>query len=99
MSSDLPVKELVDDSLDLNQFVKQEKLPEQEKSEPKQLQFEELFFDYEENLNALKQEVDSLKSVVEGYQKGQTMPNISEDILDIIKVPPFNTVSSYKMEQ
>ena len=90
LSSDLPVKELVDDSLDLNQFVKQEKLPEQRKNQSqKQLQFEELFFDYEENLNALKQEVDSLKSVVKGYQKGQTMPNISEDILDIIKVPSF----------
>ena len=32
-------------------------------------------------------EVDSLKSVVKGYEKGQTMPNISRDILELIKVP------------
>ena len=90
LNSDLPVKDLVEDELDLNQFVKEEKLPEQRKVQNnKKLKFEELFFDYEANLNALKKEVDSLKSVVKGYQKGQTMPNISEKILDVIKVPSF----------
>lgn len=90
LNSDLPVKELVDDDLDLNQFIKNEKLPDQRKVQnDKNLKFEELFFDYETNLNALKEEIDSLKSVVKGYQKGQTMPILSEKILDVIKIPSF----------
>ena len=90
LNSDLPVKELVDDDLDLNQFIKNEKLPDQRKVQnDKNLKFEELFFDYETNVNALKEEIDSLKSVVKGYQKGQTMPILSEKILDVIKVPSF----------
>lgn len=81
LNSDLPVKELVDDDLNLNQFIKNEKLPDQRKVQnDKNLKFEELFFDYETNLNALKEEIDSLKSVVKGYQKGQTMPILSEKI-------------------
>ena len=35
----------------------------------------------------MKTEIDSLKRVVKGYEKGQTMPNISRDILDLIKIP------------
>ena len=63
-------------------------LPQQRKQENnQQLKFDELFFEYESNLKALEVEVDSLKSVVKGYEKGQTMPNISRDILELIKVP------------
>ena len=90
LNSELPIKKIIDDDLNLNQFAIQKKLPEQREPEiNRKLKFEELFFDYETNLNALKKEVDSLKSVVKGYQKGQTMPNISEEILDVIKVPSF----------
>ena len=63
-------------------------LPQQrDQKNNQQLKFDELFFEYESNLKALEVEVDSLKSVVKGYEKGQTMPNISRDILELIKVP------------
>ena len=63
-------------------------LPEQkEQKSNQQLKFDELFFEYESNLKALEIEVDSLKSVVKGYEKGQSMPNISREILDLIKIP------------
>lgn len=70
-------------------------LPHQrEQKNNQQLKFDELFFEYESNLKALEIEVDSLKSVVKGYEKGQTMPNISRDILELIKVPD----SQHKVE-
>ena len=63
-------------------------LPQQkEENSNQQLKFDELFFEYESNLKALEIEVDSLKNVVKGYEKGQTMPNISREILDLIKIP------------
>ena len=63
-------------------------LPQQkEKDSNQQLKFDELFFEYESNLKALEIEVDSLKNVVKGYEKGQSMPNISREILDLIKIP------------
>ena len=63
-------------------------LPQQkEQGSNQQLKFDELFFEYESNLKALEIEVDSLKSVVKGYEKGQSMPNISREILDLIKIP------------
>ena len=46
-----------------------------------------LFAVWESNLKALEIEVDSLKNVVRGYEKGQSMPNISREILDLIKIP------------
>ena len=65
-------------------------LPQQRKEAGKQkLNFEDLFFEYESNLKALETEIDSLKSVVKGYEKGQTMPNVSRDILELIKVPDY----------
>ena len=46
----------------------QEKLPQQRNiTEKETLKFEEYFFEYESNLEALKGEIDSLKSVVKGY--------------------------------
>ena len=63
-------------------------LPRQkEEKSNQQLKFDELFFEYESNLKALEIEVDSLKNVVKGYEKGQSMPNISREILDLIKIP------------
>lgn len=63
-------------------------LPRQkEENSNQQLKFNELFFEYESNLKALEIEVDSLKNVVKGYEKGQSMPNISREILDLIKIP------------
>ena len=65
-------------------------LPQQrQKPEKPKLKFEDLFFEYDSNLKALETEIDSLKRVVKGYQKGQTMPNVSRELLDLIKVPTF----------
>jgi hypothetical protein len=65
-------------------------LPQQrQKAAKPKLKFEDLFFEYDSNLKALKTEIDSLKRVVKGYQKGQTMPNVSRELLDLIKVPTF----------
>ena len=90
LKSDMPVQEVPKSGLDLNKFTEQEKLPKQRKEQSNQkLKFEDLFFNYETNLKALKTEIDSLKSVVKGYQKGQKMPNVSKDLLNVIKVPTF----------
>ena len=68
----------------------QERLPQQKSVPEKEtLKFDEYFFEYESNLKSLKEEIDSLKSVVKGYQKKQTMPNIGREILDLIKIPDF----------
>ena len=65
-------------------------LPKQRPKPSKaQLKFEETFFEYEINLKALKSEIDSLKSVVKGYQKNHSMPTISRELLDLIQVPIF----------
>ena len=53
------------------------------------LQFEDQFFEYESNLRVLKNQIDSLKSIVIAFEKKQTMPNVSREILDLIKVPEF----------
>ena len=84
--------ELIDESpivADLNEVaVPLVPLPQQkEQKSNQQLKFDELFFEYESNLKALEIEVDSLKSVVKGYEKGQSMPNISREILDLIRIP------------
>ncbi len=68
----------------------QEKLPQQRTlAEKETLKFEKYFFEYESNLEALKGEIDSLKSVVKGYQKKQTMPNVGREILDLIVIPEY----------
>lgn len=53
------------------------------------LQFEEQFFEYESNLRALKNQIDSLKSIVTAFENKQTMPNLSRELLDLIKIPEF----------
>ena len=53
------------------------------------LQFEEQFFEYESNLRALKNQIDSLKSIVTAFENKQTMPNLSRELLDLIKIPKF----------
>ena len=63
-------------------------LPQQRTTVDNQkLKFDDLFFEYESTLKALETEVDSLKSVVKSYEKGQTMPNVSREILELIKIP------------
>ncbi len=70
------------------QLISFSKVPEQrEAPDASKLKFDDLFFEYETNLKALETEIDSLKNVVKGYEKGQTMPNISREILEMIKIP------------
>ena len=58
------------------------------------LYFEDQFFEYESNLRGLKNEIDSLKSIVSAFEKKQSMPNLSEELLDLIQVPIYK----YKIE-
>ena len=53
------------------------------------LEYEDQFFEYESNLRQLKNQIDSLKSIVTAFEKKQTMPNLSREILDLIKTPEF----------
>ena len=53
------------------------------------LQFEDQFFEYESNLRELKNQIDSLKSIVTAFEKKQTMPNVNREILVLIKIPEF----------
>ena len=65
-------------------------LPQQrEKKSKNQLSFDETFFQYKSNLKRIQAEIDSLKSVVKGYEKKQTMPDVSRDLLKLIQVPEF----------
>lgn len=90
LKSDQAIEAPVDNEVDLTMFSEDKKLPQQRKqTENPKLKFEDLFFEYDSNLKALKTEIDSLKTVVKGYQKGQTMPNVSSELLDVIKVPTF----------
>mgnify|MGYP001252023887 CR=1 FL=1 len=74
----------------INEKPVSEVLPQQRKrTDSEKLKFENLFFDYESNLNSLKIEIDSLKNVVRSYEKGQSMPNIDRKILEMIKIPDF----------
>ena len=80
--------ELLNNDLNAITSTTSDLLPQQrEKPEDQKLRFDDLFFEYESNLKALETEIDSLKSVVKGYQKGQTMPNVSRELLDLIKIP------------
>jgi len=66
------------------------KLPVQQESKPKeQLEMGNHFFEYEYNLKALQTQIDSLKSIVKGYEKKQQMPNVDRNLLELIQVPEF----------
>lgn len=67
-----------------------EKIPQQRTTSKKEtLKFEKYFFEYDTNIKKLQLEIDSLKSVVKGYEKKQTMPNVSREILDLIQIPDY----------
>ena len=67
-----------------------EKIPQQRNISKKEtLKFEKYFFEYDTNIKKLQLEIDSLKSVVKGYEKKQTMPNVSREILDLIQIPDY----------
>ena len=77
-------------SLNPNDKIKETLLPNQREEKSNiQIRFEDTFFEYETSLKNLKSEIDSLKTIVRGYEKKQSMPNVNPDILDLIKVPTF----------
>ena len=53
------------------------------------LAFEDTFFEYESNLRALKNQIDSLKNIVAAFEEKQEMPNVTRELLDLIKVPEY----------
>ena len=79
-------------TINLNDRAEETLLPHQkEERSNNQIKFEETFFEYETSLKNLKSEIDSLKTIVRGYEKKQSMPNVNPDILDLIKVPTFQS--------
>ena len=89
-STDIDLTLVISTTKEKAKVIPQEILPQQRAiSETETLKFEDHFFEYKSNLDALKGEIDSLKSVVKGYEKKQTMPNISREILDLIVIPEY----------
>lgn len=63
--------------------------PIRKEPDTEKLQMGQYFYEYKMNLEAMQNQIDSLKSVVTAFEQKQTMPNISEDILNLIKVPDY----------
>ena len=48
----------------------------------------EPFFEIKSSIDVLRQQVDSLKKIISVYEEGKgSMPNINEELLDLIKIP------------
>ena len=48
----------------------------------------EQFFEIKSSIDVLRQQVDSLKKIISVYEEGKgAMPNINEELLDLIKIP------------
>ena len=46
------------------------------------------FFEIKSSIDILRQQVDSLKKIISVYEEGKgAMPNINEELLDLIKIP------------
>ena len=54
----------------------------------KRLESGEEFFEIKSSIDVLRQQVDSLKKIISVYEEGKgAMPNINEELLDLIKIP------------
>ena len=52
------------------------------------LENDEPFFEIKSSIDVLRQQVDSLKKIISVYEEGKgAMPNINEELLDLIKIP------------
>ena len=52
------------------------------------LESDEPFFEIKSSIDVLRQQVDSLKKIISVYEEGKgSMPNINEELLDLIKIP------------
>ena len=52
------------------------------------LEIGEPFFEIKSSIDVLRQQVDSLKKIISVYEEGKgSMPNINEELLDLIKIP------------
>lgn len=52
------------------------------------LENDEPFFEIKSSIDVLRQQVDSLKKIISVYEEGKgSMPNINEELLDLIKIP------------
>tara|TARA_B000000477_G_scaffold70517_1_gene59169 strand:+ start:658 stop:1563 length:906 start_codon:yes stop_codon:yes gene_type:complete len=52
------------------------------------LENDESFFEIKSSIDVLRQQVDSLKKIISVYEEGKgSMPNINEELLDLIKIP------------
>lgn len=58
-----------------------------EREKPEQLPMGELFFDYEDGLQILQTQIDSLKRVLRVMERKKAIPSINEELLNLIKIP------------
>lgn len=58
-----------------------------EKEKAPTLEIGDRFFEYEPRIEALEEQIDSLKKMIKFYDKAQGMPSIDEDLLNLIKIP------------
>ena len=88
-SIDINTNEQVNDKADTLNTVKP--LPivrDPGKKTIKRLESGEEFFEIKSSIDVLRQQVDSLKKIISVYEEGKgAMPNINEELLDLIKIP------------
>ena len=88
-SIDINTNEQVNDKADTLNIVKP--LPivrDPGKKTIERLESGEQFFEIKSSIDVLRQQVDSLKKIISVYEEGKgAMPNINEELLDLIKIP------------
>ena len=88
-SIDINTNEQVNDKADTLNIVKP--LPivrDPDKKTIERLESGEQFFEIKSSIDVLRQQVDSLKKIISVYEEGKgAMPNINEELLDLIKIP------------
>ena len=88
-SIDINTNEQVNDKADTLNIVKP--LPivrDPDKKTIEKLESGEQFFEIKSSIDVLRQQVDSLKKIISVYEEGKgAMPNINEELLDLIKIP------------
>ena len=88
-SIDISTNEQVNDKADtLNTAKPLPIVRDPDKKTIEKLESGEQFFEIKSSIDVLRQQVDSLKKIISVYEEGKgAMPNINEELLDLIKIP------------
>ncbi|MFL3051629.1 MAG: hypothetical protein ACJZ15_00375 [Candidatus Neomarinimicrobiota bacterium] len=88
-SIDINTNEQVNDKADtLNTAKPLPIVRDPDKKTIEKLESGEQFFEIKSSIDVLRQQVDSLKKIISVYEEGKgAMPNINEELLDLIKIP------------